>query len=72
MYKFMAVAFMAIFAASSLYAGEVKESVCKAACMASKDKCVKEANGGRMKEMACNQAYKKCEADCEKEAEKGK
>ncbi|HSV97083.1 MAG TPA: hypothetical protein VLM75_09130 [Spirochaetota bacterium] len=72
MSKIFAFVFMAVFAASSLYAGEVKEAACKAACMKSRDKCVSEASGSRMKEMACDQAYKKCEKDCEKDAEKEK
>ncbi len=74
MYRILLVAVMVMFAVSSVYADDVKQSACKAACIASKDKCVKEAAGGKMKEMACNQAFQKCMKDCEKEdgKEKGK
>ncbi|MBP7604241.1 MAG: hypothetical protein KBA15_09950 [Spirochaetes bacterium] len=72
MFRISLIAVMMMFAVSTVYADDVGQSACKAACIASKDKCVKEAAGGRMKEMACNQAFQKCMKDCEKEEAKEK
>jgi hypothetical protein len=66
MFRILLIAVMMMFTGSAVYADDAGQSACKAACIASKDKCVKEAAGGRMKEMACNQAFQKCMKDCEK------
>ena len=67
MFRIILAAAVMTFAISAVHADEVKQAACKAACTATRDKCVKEAGGSKFKEMACDQAYKKCLNDCEKE-----